>query len=904
MKKRFAALLLAVMLLWGSCASALDWSCPLCGRDNHTLNCAWCGTIRPVGYYCSSCYSDHGDVLYAFCPSCGAAQDISGGGNVVMNSVPPASTATPTPSAMPTATPAPTATSTPIPKTPTPTPWQERTDAAVTPVILENVNGTVTVIWDADGVTRYRIRYIPKRSDDPWTDAMIENPDDSLFPQSYIGLYNLNMLVPGRSYWIGVFDAQDRGSYTAYEPGRVVQRFDRFQTSLYLWPLVRQNGEDVEIDVFDGRDIASASGVECGLFLAVRYDNPGEEYKPMLQVAVEAPGGFTQVIFAADASFRAGAGDVTGWTFFPLEDYARRMEQRFGSVPEGTYWVSVFLDGQLVDTMPFTVGKASAATPTQRPTAAPTWIPTVAPTRMLTATPTQRPTAVPTPTPTATPFWIPTAAPTTAPTAVPTRVPTPTPTAVPAKAGVKFANLLTKEDGSLLVSWVGGEAPYKVRYVVKRSESYEDDVANPNGTGRWLFTDRCMDTYCTVNDLIPGWAYWISVLDASGEGRVIAYEPDPVKRFDDFDVNLEIIPRSRVGETLTDLSGLPLDIAGLEDDTEHGAYIYLDYDNPGAARKLRYTLVMTMPNGAALVDFDQVVEMGSGIGRSLGFSFYNAEWYLNFMRNRFGDLPQGDITVDIYLDGALAASGVIPLGEKKVDLPARSDSGITILSITENADGTATIIWSDTENNGPYEVNYVQKFSDDYMADRYAANSTGMWYDASEVYGTSHTLTYLVPGQAYWLAVHNADGQGVYEEYIPAQPKNFPEFTVKMSNQPKLQSSGGATNISQFSAARIALGTVGHGMYLKVDHPQLARPRDYRSVVAITAPNGSVIAVSVNDFHMNSGSQGYVYWNFFDLSWYFEQMLYCFDSVPVGTYTVNLYFDGEYAASTTFRVGN
>ena len=865
MMKRRAALLLALLMLWGASADAIDWSCPLCGRENNRLNCDWCGTLRPVGYFCMNCGMDHEDKRYAYCPGCGAEQAHTGDEPLITPTPEPTATPTPspTPTPTPTATPEPTATPTPTP-VPTPTPTEApilRGEAPLVSGLVENADGTVTVTWDADGITNYRIRYIPMQSGDPLADAAAATPDDSAFPRSYAGVITLNMLVPGQSYWIGVFDEYDRGEYAAYTPAGAVTRFDRFKTSLYMWPVVRRNGEDTEVSVFEGQDLVAGSGAECGLFLAVRYDNQGAEYQPLVQVVVDSPGGLRQVILASGMLFSAGTSDVTGWTFFSLTDFFAGLEKRLGAVPEGSHYVSVYLDGQLVDTASFAVGKASPAT------AAPTVTPGVGPFMQVNT---------------------------------PTPLPTPSPT--PEEDGVIIGNLITQADGSLLLSWVGGEAPYKVRYTLKRSEDYDADVRDPNGTGRWIFSDACVDTWCVVTDLIPGCPYWISVLDAGGEGRVIAYEPDPAAPYTDLSVSLEVIPRSRTGETVTDLACLPVDTAGLEDGVDHGAYIYLDYDNPGAARTVRYTLVLTMPNGAALVDFDQTVELGSGTGRSLGFSFYNAEWYLNFMRSRFGSLPEGDIRVDVYLDGKLAATGAIPLGTQQAE--PKTDSGITILSITENADGTATIAWSDKYSGGPYEVNYVQKLSDDYMADRTAENNTGMWYDATAVQGSSYTLEFLVPGQAYWLAVHNADGQGVYEAYVPAKASTFPEFTVKMTNQPKLQTNGQEVNVSQFSAAEIALNTTGHGLYLKVEHPQLARARDYRSVVAITAPNGAVLAVSVNDFHMDSGSAGYVYWSFFDLSWYFSQMLYCFDAVPVGTYQVDLYFDGDYAASTTFQVGN
>lgn len=38
------------------------------------------------------------------------------------------------------------------------------------------------------------------------------------------------------------------------------------------------------------------------------------------------------------------------------------------------------------------------------------------------------------------------------------------------------------------------------------------------------------------------------------------------------------------------------------------------------------------------------------------------------------------------------------------------------------------------------------------------------------------------------------------------------------------------------------------------------------------------------------------------LNWYFEAVKDTYGSVPVGTYTVSLYLNNQFAASTTFQV--
>ena len=196
----------------------------------------------------------------------------------------------------------------------------------------------------------------------------------------------------------------------------------------------------------------------------------------------------------------------------------------------------------------------------------------------------------------------------------------------------------------------------------------------------------------------------------------------------------------------------------------------------------------------------------------------------------------------------------------------------------------------------------MQKYSDDYTAD--CSTGTGWWYDTKEAAGFTYTLRHLVPGQPYWIAVYDADGMGQYTEYYPAAAQKFPEFTLKLRNQPKLRTDGKDVTVTQFSSAEIGANLAEHGLYLAIDYPQLARARDYRGVIAITSPDGSYLAENVYDEHYNSGAAATSSWSFYSLDWYFGVLKSSFGAVPVGTYTVTLYLDGENAASTTFKVTN
>lgn len=77
-----------------------------------------------------------------------------------------------------------------------------------------------------------------------------------------------------------------------------------------------------------------------------------------------------------------------------------------------------------------------------------------------------------------------------------------------------------------------------------------------------------------------------------------------------------------------------------------------------------------------------------------------------------------------------------------------SSSSLSVTRVTNNGNGTVTVTWRG--GSGPYEVWYAQKLSNDAYADALNNRSFGLRPGSDRsFYGTSATISQLVPGQDY-----------------------------------------------------------------------------------------------------------------------------------------------------------
>ena len=234
------------------------------------------------------------------------------------------------------------------------------------------------------------------------------------------------------------------------------------------------------------------------------------------------------------------------------------------------------------------------------------------------------------------------------------------------------------------------------------------------------------------------------------------------------------------------------------------------------------------------------------------------------------------------------------------------DPSPSITSVKSNGDGTHTVRWNANDTKGPYRISYMQKFSDSYFTDYIDEDSLGLFAAASpnSFYGTTATIDQLIPGQDYWILVFDANGNYDYYGYDAPSARNFPDFPTDITLQLKSRKGSSYSQLKKFSASAIANNpNTEFGTYVKLEYSMLARARDYLGHIAITAPNGIVVTDSVMDIHLPNG-KSYSYITFYSFDWYFDILLNYYDTIPTGTYTWSLYYDGMYVNSQTFTVTN
>ncbi len=467
--------------------------------------------------------------------------------------------------------------------------------------------------------------------------------------------------------------------------------------------------------------------------------------------------------------------------------------------------------------------------------------------------------------------------------------------------GLEITSAKENGDGTVTMTWTdNGKGPFDIEYLLCVSGNMDAD--KELGYAYWAEEYDVSGTSYTIGYLIPGQDYWLIVKDSERNEASYYIQMSAAKK-SDMDMRITLTPRRNDSGTYTDLDRFDPDALNRDYTESYGMYFYLKYNKLSADCKKNALFVLTMPTGDPLVikgGVDSINLFANGVTM---WDCFNLDWPFSRAKNWYGEVPEGIYTVDVYIDGAYAATSSFQVGEAKVMAQAvTANNGMTIESLVRNDDGSLTITWNDPSGKGPYQVDYGQKVSGDFEADYDNLRSVGMFYDTKDAYVESHTLNYLAPGQAYWIAIYNADGQRTYCAYEPPAAETFSEYTVKLSHQLKQRTSSGDTKVNYFTSAEIAKHTTTHGMYLKASYPQLARERNYVGRVVIEAPTGAVVTDGVVDIHFDRGAEGYIYWTFYDLEWYLGVLENRYGAVPTGTYTVKLYLDTYYAGSTDFTI--
>ncbi len=448
-------------------------------------------------------------------------------------------------------------------------------------------------------------------------------------------------------------------------------------------------------------------------------------------------------------------------------------------------------------------------------------------------------------------------------------------------------------DGSVTVSWKDtGAAPYKLRYTQKVSDSYEDDLQSDKNTGRWIDGDDIQETSFDMKYLIPGETYWLHLNDAAGAEELLVYTHEDLGDFD-IPTSISRTYRTRTGDAFTDVDGFYLNEMDLEGETEYGMYVQVNYPAQTEDVPVQCLAVLYDPDGVSLSVSVANTTLKDGSDPYFYWNFFSLNWGLGKLAERFDGLKPGTYTFKLYLNGRYACSTTFDL------LTEAPMPGLAVADVLREENGAITITWDDPMANGPYEVDYLLAKSSDFQAD-YDATEL-VWIEEEGITGSTCTLDYLVPGFDYWLCVEDAQGNIAYERYqLPVS--EFWDSAVSMSVQPKVRIGEAEENRAAFSAAEILAGGKEMGAYLRVTYENQKYTQTYTALFSITSPNGEVVTDYVTDLRLESSASKSTYWSFYGFDWYFDVMNRNFGAIDPGVYIINLYLDGQHAASATFTV--
>lgn len=227
-----------------------------------------------------------------------------------------------------------------------------------------------------------------------------------------------------------------------------------------------------------------------------------------------------------------------------------------------------------------------------------------------------------------------------------------------------------------------------------------------------------------------------------------------------------------------------------------------------------------------------------------------------------------------------------------------------ILEITQAEQGYLNVSWTDTGADS-YTV-YWEQYMGEFDS---PAQNLAYRYTVAEVSRANARVSY-VPGIDCYIIIRDSNDNWAHEKfeslYAPSfSDGNWTSGIKKLTLKPRKQeSSGRYKDYKSFSAAEIESGT-RWGMYISYQCPSLATPRYFHEVVTFTDPNGyaAVLGDKTQEYGNSSRGAYYTYfYDYFDMVPYFSYQEMIYGTVPAGTYTWTLYWNGMYVNSNTFAV--
>lgn len=241
-------------------------------------------------------------------------------------------------------------------------------------------------------------------------------------------------------------------------------------------------------------------------------------------------------------------------------------------------------------------------------------------------------------------------------------------------------------------------------------------------------------------------------------------------------------------------------------------------------------------------------------------------------------------------------------------LPARAGS-LSISSQVSFSKGRTTVTWTDTGAGAPYQVAY------EYY-DGGSASQSGFWAGGNKtdatVYGRSYTFEKLIPGCRYIITVFDNDNNSASQIIQVPDAKPFSDLGIRasaMSVDSELRYIG-ADGTEKWPSVFILDQMLPYvkndrascGVSYKFEIPAISQKKTYLLLMVMRAPNGYTESVLIQDVTFRKSSVYNVYYTTCTGSDFFKRLLEKNGTIPVGRYTVEMYWDGMLVDRDSFTV--
>lgn len=226
----------------------------------------------------------------------------------------------------------------------------------------------------------------------------------------------------------------------------------------------------------------------------------------------------------------------------------------------------------------------------------------------------------------------------------------------PAEVPLEVTGAAQNEDGTVTVTWTDAAAngPYTVRYELLETA--------PVAFG-WTAAEGVTECSITLDRLVPGISYVITVQDALGQTAQIRYFA-PVPGTDTtIGARIRLKPMHRTGRISKQQTAFSAAEITADNETQHGLYLRLTYSTLRYTRHYTFHIAVEAPNDFTDVIFSGTLELHHGKSSIPVWGFIPLDDYFGLLESYYGGVPVGEYDVTLYFNGQKVYTVPFTVGE-------------------------------------------------------------------------------------------------------------------------------------------------------------------------------------------------------------------------------------------------